>query len=56
MLLLPCVRRPRAQRVVDSQGDRMLTGKKVVVVGVWSGIGFAIAEMTKAQGAEVVIA
>jgi NAD(P)-dependent dehydrogenase (short-subunit alcohol dehydrogenase family) len=34
----------------------MLRGKKVVVVGGSSGIGFATAEMAKAQGAEVVIA
>jgi NAD(P)-dependent dehydrogenase (short-subunit alcohol dehydrogenase family) len=34
----------------------MLRGSKVVVVGGSSGIGFATAEMAKAQGAEVVIA
>jgi NAD(P)-dependent dehydrogenase (short-subunit alcohol dehydrogenase family) len=34
----------------------MLAGKKVVVVGGSSGIGFATAEMAKAEGADVVIA
>jgi NAD(P)-dependent dehydrogenase (short-subunit alcohol dehydrogenase family) len=34
----------------------MLAGKKVVVVGGSSGIGFATAEMAKKQGAEVIIA
>jgi NAD(P)-dependent dehydrogenase (short-subunit alcohol dehydrogenase family) len=34
----------------------MLAGKKVVVVGGSSGIGYATAEMAKAQGAEVFIA
>jgi NAD(P)-dependent dehydrogenase (short-subunit alcohol dehydrogenase family) len=34
----------------------MLSGKKVVVVGGSSGIGFATAELVKKQGAEVVIA
>ena len=33
-----------------------LKGKKVVVVGGSSGIGYATAEMAKAQGAEVIIA
>lgn len=33
-----------------------LMGKKVVVVGGSSGIGYATAEMAKAQGAEVIIA
>jgi len=33
----------------------MLAGKKVVVVGGSSGIGLAVAEMAKAQGADVVI-
>jgi NAD(P)-dependent dehydrogenase (short-subunit alcohol dehydrogenase family) len=34
----------------------MLAGKKVVVVGGSSGIGYATAEMAKAQGADVIIA
>jgi NAD(P)-dependent dehydrogenase (short-subunit alcohol dehydrogenase family) len=34
----------------------MLKGKKVVVVGGSSGIGFAAAELAKAEGAEVIIA
>jgi NAD(P)-dependent dehydrogenase (short-subunit alcohol dehydrogenase family) len=34
----------------------MLAGKKVVVVGGSSGIGFSTAELAKAEGAEVVIA
>ena len=33
-----------------------LKGKKVVVVGGSSGIGYATAEMAKAQGAEVIVA
>ncbi|MEJ2374352.1 MAG: SDR family NAD(P)-dependent oxidoreductase, partial [Pseudolabrys sp.] len=34
----------------------MLKDKKVVVVGGSSGIGLAVAEMAKAQGAEIIIA
>jgi len=34
----------------------MLAGKKVVVVGGSSGIGFSTAELAKAEGAEVIIA
>ena len=34
----------------------LLAGKKVVVVGGSSGIGFSTAELAKAEGAEIVIA
>jgi len=36
--------------------EMMLAGKKVVVVGGSSGIGLASAELSKSEGAEVVIA
>lgn len=34
----------------------LLAGKKVVVVGGSSGIGLATAELTKSEGADVVVA
>src|SRR5580693_1689817 len=49
-------RDPRLQRRTGMTDTAMsLGGKRVVVIGGASGIGFAVAELARAQGAEVVI-